>query len=95
MLFKYLYFLENDRVMELVDRKQVIKVDTCIKEILDKCEVSFVKPTVSRIELLGEESTQVINDLLQDKTHLLNVLHEKEQQILKLNNHITILQLKL
>lgn len=36
MLFKYLYFLENDRVMDLVDRKQVIKVDTCIKEILDK-----------------------------------------------------------
>jgi hypothetical protein len=37
----------------------------------------------------------VINDLLQDKTHLLNVLDEKEQQILKLNNHITLLQLKL
>jgi hypothetical protein len=53
ILFKYLYFLENDKVMDLVDRKHLIKVETCTKEILDKSEIPFAKPTISRIQLIG------------------------------------------
>lgn len=71
MLFKYLFFIENDRIVELVDRKQLVQLDTCIKELLDKNELPLAKQTVSRIQLAGEENTQVINDLLIDKTHLL------------------------
>jgi hypothetical protein len=74
VLFKYLYFIENDKVMDIVDRKQLVQLDTCIKEVLDKNDLPFAKQTVSRIELTGEENTQVINDLLADKTHLLMML---------------------
>lgn len=60
--------------MDIVDRKHLVQLDTCIKEILNKSEIPFAKPTVSRIQLIGEENTQVINDLLLDKTHLLGLL---------------------
>jgi hypothetical protein len=65
--------------MELVDRKEMVELETCIKEILDKTEIPFAKQTISRIELIGSENVQVINDLLADKTHLLERMDSKDQ----------------
>lgn len=45
--------------------------------------------------MVNGENTQVINGLLEDKTYLLDLMTAKDQQIMKLNNSLTLMKLRL
>jgi hypothetical protein len=95
MTFKYLYFLEHDKVIDLVDRKLTIKCTTCYQELLQKDERPIVRHTGSTFHLYEEENSGIINELLNDKNYLLEALYHRNEEIERLNNQVLLLQFDL